>query len=179
MEKDLRYPLGRLVIREESLSQEDRVALIEDMDEVPERLRNAVAGLTEEKLGMSYRPGGWTVRQVVQHIGDSHLNGYLNFKRTLTEEQPSLKSYDQDKWVDLEAVCRRLLPLDDTLLDSLHRRWVLLLRSLSPDQFHRTFDHPRMKVRDLDFLLNLYAWHGRHHSAQIQSVALGGFSLAI
>ena len=79
MEKDLRYPLGRLVIREESLSQEDRVALIEDMDEVPERLRNAVAGLTEEKLGMSYRPGGWTVRQVVQHIGDSHLNGYLNF----------------------------------------------------------------------------------------------------
>ena len=175
MEKDLRYPLGRLEIREESLSQEDRVALIEDMEEVPERLRNAVAGLTEEKLGMSYRPGGWTVRQVVQHIGDSHLNGYLNFKRTLTEDQPSLKSYDQDKWVDLEDSKSGPIEPALALVDGLHRRWVVLLRSLSPDQFLRTFDHPRMKVRDLDFLLNLYAWHGRHHSAQIQSVGQGGF----
>ncbi len=179
MEKDLRYPLGRLQIREESLTQEDRVVLIDDMEGAPERLRNAVAGLTGDRLGMSYRPEGWTVRQVVQHLGDSHLNGYLNFKRTLTEEQPTLTSYRQDEWVDLEDSKSGPIEPALALLDSLHRRWVLLLRSLSPDQFHRTFDHPRMKVRDLDFLLNLYAWHGRHHSAQIQSVALGGFSLAI
>lgn len=175
MEKDLRYPLGRLQITEESLSQEDRVALIEEMEEAPERLRNAVAGLSEERLGMSYRPGGWTVRQVVQHIGDSHLNGYLNFKRSLTEKQPSLISYDQVKWVDLEDSKSGPIEPALALVDSLHRRWVVLLRSLSPDQFGRTFHHPRMGVRDLDFLLNLYAWHGRHHSAQIQSVAQGGF----
>ncbi len=175
MEKDLRYPVGRLQVREESLGQEDRVALIQEMEEAPEKLRNAVAGLTGEQLGMSYRPGGWTVRQIVQHVGDSHLNGYLNFKRTLTEDQPSLQSYDQDKWADMEDSKSGPIEPALALVDGLHRRWVLLLRSLSPDQFHRTFDHPRMKIRDLDFLLNLYAWHGRHHSAQIQSVALGGF----
>ena len=175
MEKDLRYPIGRFQFREGSLSQAERVALIEEMEEAPEKLRNAVAGLTEEQLGMSYRPGGWTVRQVVQHVGDSHLNGYLNFKRSLTEEQPSLKSYDQDKWADLEDSKSGPIEPALALVDSLHRRWVVLLRSLSPDQFHRTFDHPRMQVRDLDFLLNLYAWHGRHHAAQIQSVAQGGF----
>ncbi len=175
MEKDLCYPVGRLQIREGSLSQEDRVVLIEEMEEAPEKIRNAVAGLKGEQLGMSYRPGGWTVRQVVQHVGDSHLNGYLNFKRVLTEEQPSLTSYDQDKWADMEDSKSGPIEPALALFDSLHRRWVLLLRSLCPDQFDRTFDHPRMEVRDLDFLLNLYAWHGRHHSAQIQSVALGGF----
>ena len=94
MEKDLRYPLGRLQIREESLNPEERAALIDEMEEAPERLRNAIAGLTQEQLGKSYRPGGWTVRQVAHHLCDSHMNGYMNFKRALAEEQPAVKSYD-------------------------------------------------------------------------------------
>ncbi len=166
---DLRYPIGKFKL-ESNISEAQRKHFVEDIAATPAGLRAAVAGLSDEQLGTPYRPGGWTVRQVVHHLPDSHLNAYVRFKLTLTEEQPTIKPYDQEKWAQLDDVRTTPIEVSLTLLDSLHQRWTLLLRSLKAADLARTFRHPEMGVLNLDAYLGLYAWHGRHHVAHITSL---------
>jgi uncharacterized damage-inducible protein DinB len=166
---DLRFPLGRFRMEVEP-ADEERPRLIAEIAETPLRLRQAVEGLTPEQLDTEYRPGGWTVRQVVHHVPDSHLNSYVRFKLALTEEAPTIKSYEEDRWARLED--SRLTPIETSLalLEALHERWVTLLRSLSADDFRRTFRHPDFGAVSLNRNLALYAWHGRHHVAHITAL---------
>jgi uncharacterized damage-inducible protein DinB len=169
MTEDLRYPIGKLKL-ESNLTEAQRKKSIKEIAEAPAKLRAAVKDLSSEQIDTPYRPGGWTVRQVVHHLPDSHLNAYIRFKLTLTEEQPTIKPYDQEKWASLEDARRAPIDISLTLMDSLHQRWSLLLRSLTPTDFARTFRHPEMGVLNLDAYLGLYSWHGRHHVAHITSL---------
>ena len=162
---DLKYPIGRFR-RVTSLTDAERQEAIESIAAAPARLRDAVQGLTEEQLDTPYRPGGWTVRQVVHHVPDSHLNAYIRFKWTLTEDNPTIKTYRQDLWAEL-ADSRGPVEVSLTILEALHDRWVRLLRSLTPEDFARTFNHPENGPMTLDGLLVLYDWHGRHHAAHV------------
>ena len=166
---DLRYPIGRFAWQGPNTS-DDRARYIDEIGRTPARLRAAVDGLTEEQLNTPYRPGGWTVRQVVHHVPDSHLNSYVRFRLALTEETPTIKPYAESKWAELADA--RSAPIENslTLLDGLHARWVLLLRSLNPGEFAREFRHPELGVVSLDRNVALYAWHGRHHIAHITSL---------
>src|SRR5689334_911205 len=166
---DLQYPVGRFVWPE-TVSPQDRRRYIDEIEQAPRNLRAAVAGLSEQQLDTPYRPGGWTVRQVVHHVADSHMNSYVRFRLALTEQEPTIKPYDQSLWAELADA--RTAPVEPSvaLLESLHRRWVLLLRSLSPADFGRQFHHLELGVLSLDKNLALYAWHGRHHVAHITSL---------
>ena len=161
-ETDLRYPTGRFR-KVASLTPEEREAAIESIAATPVRLRAALLGLTQEQLDTPYRPEGWTVRQVVHHVPDSHMNAYVRFKLALTEDNPAFKTYDEAKWAELEDGKSAPIEVSLALLDSLHDRWVRLLRSLGPEAFERTLNHPDHGPMTLDSLLGLYAWHGRHH----------------
>ena len=167
---DLRYPLGRFRMDEEP-TDDERLKFIDQIAETPLRLREAVRGLSTEQLDTPYRPEGWTVRQVVHHVPDSHLNSYMRFKLALTEEEPIIKPYDEDRWAHLED--SRITPLETSLalLDALHERWVLLLRSLAPADFRRSFRHPELGLVSLNKNVGLYAWHGRHHVAHITALS--------
>ena len=166
---DLRYPVGKLRM-DGNITEAERRDLIESIAQAPARLRAAVEGLSPEQLDTPYRPGGWTVRQVVHHVPDSHLNAYIRFRLALTEDQPTIKTYEQERWADLEDA--RTAPLDVSLalLESLHGRWVVLLRALPAAALARTFRHPELGVVTLDQQLQMYAWHGRHHVAHITSL---------
>lgn len=166
---DLRYPVGQFKF-EGGLSDDDRRRLIDQIEEAPARLREAVAGLSPEQLETPYRPGGWTVRQVVHHVPDSHLNSYVRFRLALTEDEPTIKPYEEHRWAELHDARSAPLELSLDLLDSLHRRWVVLLRSLASEDFSRAFKHPEMGLVTLDRNVALYAWHGRHHVAHITSL---------
>jgi uncharacterized damage-inducible protein DinB len=168
-EPDLRYPIGKFQW-DDSPIPENRQRYIEEIDAAPARLRAAVAGLQPEQLDTPYRPGGWTVRQVVHHVPDSHLNAYVRFKLALTEDEPTIKPYDEARWAELADT--RTTPIETSLalLDSLHQRWGKLLRSLSPADLSRKLRHPELGVMTLDNMLAHYAWHGRHHVAHITSL---------
>jgi len=168
MPEDIRYPIGRFSF-ERPLDSARRKTLIEEIAAAPAKLRESVRGLTPDRLDTPYRDGGWTPRQIVHHVPDSHLNAYVRFKLALTEDVPLIKPYDQDLWAGLED--SRLTPVETSLalVDALHERWVILLRSLSEASFQRTFNHPEMGIVPLDRVLALYAWHGKHHTAQIVS----------
>jgi len=166
---DLRYPIGRFKF-EESITEEQRRRFIDQIEGTPAELRSVVQGLSPEQLDTPYRPGGWTVRQVVHHLPDSHLNSYTRFKLALTEDEPTIKPYHEDRWAELEDSRNAPIEMSLMLLEALHRRWVLLLRSLSPPEFARTFKHPELGVVRLDKNISLYAWHGRHHVAHITSL---------
>jgi uncharacterized damage-inducible protein DinB len=166
---DLRYPVGKFNIDEE-ITEGQRGRLIDQIAEAPAKLRAAVEGLSTEQIDTPYRPGGWTVRQVVHHVPDSHLNSYTRFKLALTEEEPTIKPYHEDRWAELDDARTAPLEISLALLDSLHERWVLLLRSLKPADFARTFRHPELGVVTLEKNVALYAWHGRHHVAHITSL---------
>jgi uncharacterized damage-inducible protein DinB len=170
MSDSLRYPVGPFDMESEPDAKE-RLQLIDQIAETPSRLRAAVRGLSDEQLDTPYRPGGWTVRQVVHHVPDSHLNSYVRFKLALTEDKPTIRPYMEDRWAELED--SRITPLEVSLslLEALHERWVLLLRSLSTEDFERTFRHPDLGLVSLNKNLALYAWHGRHHIAHITSLA--------
>jgi len=133
-------------------------------------LRAAVAGLRPEQLDTPYRPGGWTVRQVVHHVPDSHMNSYMRFKLALTEDEPTIKPYDEKLWAELADTPATPVEVSLTLLESMHDRWVRLLRSLQDAHFERQFRHPELGVVRLDRNLALYAWHGKHHVAHITSL---------
>lgn len=166
MSEDLRYPVGKFHFPE-SVSAEARKTFIGQIADTPERLRRALAGLSEEQLETRYRPGGWTVRQVVHHLPDSHMNSYVRFKLAVTEDEPAIKAYDEARWAELEDARSGSIETSLALLEALHRRWTVFLRSLSPEQFGRKLLHPQLGPVTLDQNLALYAWHGRHHVAHV------------
>ena len=166
---DLQYPIGRFEFPRE-VTDQDRARFIQEIADTPVKLRAAVAGLSEQQLDTPYRPGGWTVRQVVHHVPDSHMNSYVRFRLALTEDEPTIKPYDEGRWAELaDARTARIEP-SLVLLESLHERWVLLLRSLAAADWRRQFRHPELGVVSLEKNLALYAWHGRHHVAHITSL---------
>jgi uncharacterized damage-inducible protein DinB len=163
---DPRYPVGKFHY-ESSLSPEQQQAFLDEIAKTPVNLRAAVQGLSDAQIDTPYRPGGWTVRQVVHHVPDSHLNSYVRFKLALTEDAPTIKPYAEDRWAELADSKATPIEVSLTLLDSLHDRWVRLLRSLTPEQWKRTFRHPDLGSMTLEKTLALYAWHGRHHVAHV------------
>jgi uncharacterized damage-inducible protein DinB len=166
---DPRYPIGKFQILT-TVDDAQRRELIQQIADAPSRLRDAVRGLSDKQLDTPYREGGWTVRQVVHHLSDSHMNAYMRIKLALTENEPTIKPYKEQLWAEL--IDARTGPIESStqILESLHVRWVILLRSLSPSDFSRTFRHPEHGVRNVDWILQLYAWHGRHHVAHITSL---------
>src|SRR5208282_5257746 len=163
---DLRYPIGKFHF-DGSISEEQKSNCIDDIARAPGQLRNAVKDLSQSQLDTPYRDGGWTVRQVVHHVPDSHLNAYMRYKLALTEDQPTIKPYAEDRWALLADTQATPVEVSLTLLDSLHDRWVRLLRSLQPPEWKRTFRHPELGLVSLEKNLALYSWHGRHHVAHI------------
>jgi hypothetical protein len=163
---DLSYPIGKFHF-EGSLTDEQKRTMIGEIAETPAKLRAAVKGLSEAQLDTPYRPGGWTVRQVTHHVPDSHMNAYIRFKWALTETQPAIKAYEQQLWAELPDTKETPIEVSLALLDSLHDRWVRLLRSITPEQWKRTFVHPELGVVILERNLGLYAWHGKHHVAHV------------
>jgi uncharacterized damage-inducible protein DinB len=166
---DLRFPIGRFKM-DEDVTEDQRPRLLDDIAEAPARLRAAVSGLSHEQLDTPYRDGGWTVRQVVHHVSDSHLNSYIRFRLALTEEEPTIKTYHEDKWAELYDARTAPIELSLALLESLHERWGLLLKSLTPADWDRTLRHPDLGVVSLNKNVGLYAWHGKHHVAHITSL---------
>lgn len=166
---DLQYPIGKFQWSG-TASDKDRRRAIAAIAGAPAQLRAAVAGLTAKQLDTPYRPDGWTIRQVVHHVPDSHLNAYIRFKLALTEDQPTIKPYDEALWANLSDTKATPIEISLVLLESLHERWVMLLRSMSAAEFARTLNHPEMGVLTLDRTLALYAWHGAHHAAHVTSL---------
>jgi DinB family protein len=166
---DLRYPIGKFHF-EGPLTEEQKKKSLDDIANTPANLRAAIKGLSPQQLDTPYRPGGWTVRQVVHHVPDSHLNAYVRFKLALTEEDPTIKPYAEDRWAQLADTKATPIEVSLTLLDSLHDRWVRLLRSLTPEDWKRTFRHPELGLVSLEKNLALYTWHGRHHVAHITAL---------
>ncbi|MGH9689001.1 MAG: YfiT family bacillithiol transferase [Candidatus Acidiferrales bacterium] len=170
METDLRYPIGKFQRPSAPLTPDQRLECIDAIAETPAHLSAAVAGLTPAQLDTPYRPGGWTVRQVVHHLPDSHMNSYVRFKLALTEDEPAVKSYEEDRWAQLADSRDTPIETSLALLENLHKRWVVLLRSLAPSDWSRKFVHPMLGPVTLDPNLALYAWHGRHHVAHITAL---------
>ena len=163
---DLSYPIGKFEWPK-AVAPEERARLIGEIAAAPARLRDAVEGLDEGQLDTPYREGGWTVRQVVHHVADSHMNSFIRFRLALTEDEPLITAYDQDQWAGLEDSRKAPVETSLRLLESLHSRWVAMLGPLGESDFARTFRHPELGVLRLDTNLALYAWHGRHHAAHI------------
>ncbi len=151
----------------EAITGVTRTAAIEDIAAAPAKLRAAVAGLSDAQLETPYREGGWSVRQVVHHVADSHINAYIRLRLALTETEPAIKPYEESVWAKLEDAAHAPVEISLKLLEPLHDRWVRLLRTVTPAQFGRTVRHPDFGLRNVDWLLFLYAWHGRHHTAHI------------
>jgi uncharacterized damage-inducible protein DinB len=167
LSKDPRYPIGKFV-RPMSVSPEERAELLDVLAATPSLLRGAVTGLSDDQLDTPYRLGGWTVRQVVHHMADSHMNSYIRCRLALTEDAPLIKPYEQAKWAELADARTLFVEPSLALLENLHARWVALLRSLNPEDFARTFRHPEYAdPMSLDANLALYAWHGMHHTTHI------------
>jgi hypothetical protein len=166
---DLRYPIGKFAFPDQVTTQE-RDKFVEQIAEAPAQMKAAVAGLSDEQLDTPYRPGGWTVRQVVHHVPDSHLNSYIRFRWALTEDAPAIKAYHEDRWAELSDA--RTAPVETSLvlLESLHGRWTNLLGSLTDDEWKRTFRHPELGPVSLEKNAALYAWHGQHHVAHIRNL---------
>ena len=167
---DLRYPVGRLTF-DPDITGGKRTAWIRQIAEAPAALRAAVDGLTEAQLDRPYRPEGWTVRQVVHHLPDSHLNAYIRFKLALTEDNPTIKPYEEARWAELPDGPGTPVGVSLMLLESLHRRWMVLLKRLTTEQWERTFVHPEKdRPQRLDHVVAMYAWHGKHHIAHITAL---------
>ena len=167
---DPRYPIGKFSF-DGDVSDAARAARIADIEAAPRLLREAVGGMSARQLDTPYREGGWTVRQVVHHVPDSHLNAYVRFKLALTEDAPTIKPYDEAKWAALPDSRETPIEVSLALLDALHRRWVTLLRAMTPADFARAFVHPEHgRSMPLDMVLALYAWHGKHHLGHVKSV---------
>jgi hypothetical protein len=167
---DLQYPVGKFEWTGPATPLQ-RSRFIAQIAAAPAKFRAAIAGLTPKQLDTPYRPGGWTVRQLAHHVPDSHLNAYIRFKLALTEDGPTIKPYDQDRWSALTDVEDTPVEVSLALLDALHQRWVVLLRGLEPEDFARVIVHPEhVAPLSLDRVLALYAWHGAHHTAHITAL---------
>lgn len=165
---DIRYPIGKFQLDGE-ITYSVIKGWINDIEVLPRLLRDTVKDLDTEQLNTAYRSGGWTVRQVVHHLADSHMNAYIRFKLALTEEKPVIKPYDEVKWAQLPDY---ELSIDNSLslLEGLHKNWTYLLNSLSPADMEKTFIHPDSGEVSLAKNIGIYDWHGRHHLAQITSL---------
>ncbi|WP_423146658.1 YfiT family bacillithiol transferase [Rubrolithibacter danxiaensis] len=170
MEKNsdsLKYPIGKFVAPE-NISEEQIKNWIETLGNLPAKLRLAVSGLTDEQLDTPYRPGGWTLRQVVHHLPDSHMNAYIRFKLAITEENPFIKPYYEDRWAECTEAKNAPPEISLNLLESLHSRWTAFLSTLNPTDLERTYVHPEHnKTFILKEVLGMYVWHGEHHLAHI------------
>jgi hypothetical protein len=167
----LQYPIGRFCWKDEN-SPQDRDEWLSTIRDTPGEVRRVVAGLTDEQLDTPYRPAGWTVRQVVHHYADDHLNTYVRFKLALTENTPTIKPYDEAQWAALPDA--RLSPIEPSLmlLVALHQRWMEAWKDLKETDWQRTFHHPKRGEVSLEHLASLYAWHGRHHVAQVRALRI-------
>ncbi len=165
--EDLRYPIGRFEPQRRALTDGERSALIDAIEAHPARMRAAVDGLDDARLDTPYRDGGWTVRQVVHHVVDSHVNSYVRFKLAVTEDRPTVGTYDERAWAELPDA--RSGPVEGSLaiLDGLHLRWVAFLRALAPNDFARVVRHPDWGEITVDTLLEIYGWHCPHHEAHV------------
>jgi DinB superfamily len=163
---DPRYPIGKFTY-DIPPSEDQRAKLIRDIQETPGALRAAVQGLSPQQVETPYRDGGWTVGQVVHHVPESHMNAYVRFKLALTEDQPTIKPYMEDRWGRLPDVQSTPLEVSLSLLEFLHDRWVRVLRTIQPEEWKRAFVHPELGTVTLEKNLALYSWHGRHHVAHI------------
>jgi len=169
--EDLRYPIGRFFAPQQ-IGPNDRREWIRDIAECPIRMREAVAGLDEGQLDTPYREGGWTVRQLVHHVPDSHLNAYIRFKLALTEDEPLIRPYDENEWSKLPDARTAPPEISLRLLEALHARWVFVLEAMTDADFTRLFFHPEYPDGPLrlDYVLAMYAWHSRHHVAHIRAL---------
>ncbi len=166
MTDDLRFPVGKFSF-DSSVTPEKRRTWIDQIAATPAALRAAVANLSDRQFETPYRPDGWTVRQVVHHVADSHMNAYCRYKFALTETNPTIKAYDEAEWARVADTARTPPAVSLSLLDALHQRWVILLESMDGPDFARPLQHPERGAITLDWMLQLYAWHGRHHTAHI------------
>lgn len=167
--EDLRYPIGKY--EPQPFSQKQLEAWLIDIRYLPQHLENAVLNLDEGQLDTPYRPGGWTVRQVVHHVADSHANAYIRFKLGLTENNPVIKPYDEEAWAKLNDTAVVPINVSLTLLHALHTRWVEVLKSIKAEEWERTVVHPQHgRQMTLWYLLGMYAWHSRHHTAHVTSL---------
>jgi hypothetical protein len=163
---DPRFPIGKFHY-EGPPSHEQRRKFIDAIEHTPAAIRAAVRGLSPKQIETPYRDGGWNVRQVVHHVPESHMNAYIRYKLALTEDEPTIKTYAEDRWAQLADVQTTPLEVSLALLENLHVRWVILLRSLSEEDWKRTFKHPELGLMPLEKNLALYSWHGQHHTAHI------------
>ena len=168
-----RFPIGPFRPLPE-LTKEERDRLTGELAAFPGIFRETVEGLSDEDLETPYREGGWTLRQVIHHVPDSHLQGYVRFKLALTESVPAIKTYEQEAWGETHDARTAPVECSLDLLEALHKRWVFFLRGLSPEDYSRTYLHPEMGEMDLDRTLQLYVWHGKHHLAHVRMVAPSG-----
>jgi uncharacterized damage-inducible protein DinB len=166
---DPRYPIGKFSF-DGTLTEKKKAQYLDDIEQTPARLRAAVQGLSDKQLDTPYRDGGWTVRQVVHHVPDSHLNSYVRFKLALTEDQPTIRPYLENLWAELPDAKTAPTELSLALLESLHKRWMLTLRALTPEEWKRSFRHPEMGLLSLEKTLALYSWHGRHHATHVTAL---------
>jgi hypothetical protein len=167
---DLRYPIGKY-IAPDLIDQSFVGKSIDEIESLPKRLRLAVENLSDEQLDTPYRPDGWTVRQVVHHLVDSHINSYVRFRWTLTEVNPMIKAYYEERWAELPDAKHGSIDLSLSLLELLHNRWAYLLHSLTDKDLKKTFMHPETGQKiALDWNIGMYAWHGNHHLAHIEKL---------
>jgi hypothetical protein len=166
----LRYPIGEYKPKQHPTGEEIN-KFISTIEAFPEKLKNAVSGLNNDQLDTPYRPDGWTIRQVVHHVVDSHINSYCRFKLALTEDKPAIRPYLEDRWAELPEAKSAPVELSLPLLDSLHKRWVVMLRNITPVQLKLKYFHPETKKESsLEYLMGLYAWHCEHHLAHIENL---------
>ena len=163
---DPRYPIGKFSYSG-PLTVEQKRQFLDHIEQTPANLRAAIRGLSDRQLDTPYRDGGWTVRQVIHHVPDSHMNSYIRFKLALTEEEPTIKPYFEDRWAELPEAKQGETEISLALLDALHKRWMLVLSNLHDSDWQRTFRHPELGPMTLEKTLALYSWHGRHHVAHI------------
>ena len=166
--EQLRYPVGRMPRSSAPLDARTREEYLGVLESMPARVRALVNGLGDAELDTPYRPGGWTVRQVVHHVPDSHMNAYVRMKLAVTEDQPAVKTYEEGRWADLPEAKSGPVAMSIDLLDALHRRWVAFLRGLPERDFRKTFSHPEWGIVSIDDSLGMYAWHCRHHTEHIR-----------
>lgn len=164
---ELKYPIGKFE-KPKRITLETIGRWIDEIEHLPQQVRVAVEGLNKQQLDTPYRPGGWTIRQVIHYLPDSHMNSYIRFRLALTEDKPTIKAYYEDRWAELQDAKHGNIEISLILLEALHIRWSLLLRSLTLEQLHKDFIHPESgkKIR-LDENIGIYAWHGKHHLAHI------------
>jgi hypothetical protein len=169
-DQSLRYPIGG-PLKAESFTPQERSAALEGIRQFPHILRSAIAGWTEEQLETPYRPGGWTVRQLVHHVADSHLNAYTRIRLGLTEDWPTIFAYQENRWAELEDARSADASVSLDLLDALHVRWVRLFSGLEEQDWKRGYLHPENGPQSVEQALILYDWHGRHHTAHVTQLA--------